>query len=371
MILCGDIGGTKTLLALADLSSAVGSGLQLHCQQHYLAREYVDFDALFAAYMATLRAAGYRPQDIRAGCLAVAGPVPDNAARDGAALTNLPWHIHPATLASTHGCGPLQLVNDFVAMAAGVRALHSDGRQATNADDSRPAHLHALHTLQRGQPLAQAPCIVIGAGTGLGTAALVWSQDRNEQTGHYQILAGEGGHCAFAPMDAEQAALWAWLAERLPAGRVTVEQVVSGRGLQAIYAFLCARHAAEQCVDVTTAADPAAAISALAMQSEHSLARQAVRLFCRAYGAFAGDLALTLLARGGVYLTGGMATHLLPLLQATDAQAGPGDFLSAFNAKAEHATLAATMPVHVCTDPALGLKGAALLALANAQISGK
>ncbi|SMB23937.1 Glucokinase [Sterolibacterium denitrificans] len=334
MILCGDIGGTKTLLALAD--KAADGRLRIHFQRRYLARDYPDFAAPFADFIAAAAAAGQPPHTIRSGCLAVAGPIETQGR--SARLTNLPWRIDADALAAQQACGPLRLVNDFVAAAAGIAALDDD----------------ALVTLQAGQPLDHAPRVIVGAGTGLGTASLVWQND-GQGRGRYRILPGEGGHCAFAPTDAEQAALWYWLAARLPSGRVTAEEVISGRGLLAIHDFLRTQHAADA-ADPRAAADPAAAISALAATAPHSLARRALDLFCRAYGAFAGDLALLLLARGGVYIAGGIAAQILPLLRS-------GPFLAAFNAKAEHARLAALMPLHVVTDPDLGLKGAALLAL--------
>ena len=196
--------------------------------------------------------------------------------------------------------------------------------------------------------------MVVGAGTGLGVAALVWQNEAKDQGG-YRILPGEGGHCGFAPANAEQAALWAFLNARTPDGRVTAERVISGPGLLAIYDFLCSHHDADQ-PDPRNAADPAAALTELAAAQPHSQARRAVDLFCAAYGAFAGDLAMTLLARGGVYIAGGIAARILPLLQASP-------FVATFNAKAEYAALAARMPLHVVTDTELGLKGAALLAL--------
>lgn len=342
MILCGDVGGSKTLLALADHAAAGQRQPQIRFQRRYLARDYPDFAALFADFIAAAAAAGHPPQDIRGGCLAVAGPVeaPGRSVR----LTNLPWRIDADALAAQHACGPLQLVNDFVAAAAGIEIAAPDG--------------DALVTLQTGRAIDRAPRVVVGAGTGLGTATLVWQNDRQDaRQGRYRILPGEGGHCAFAPADAEQAALWAWLAARLPAGRVTAEHVVSGPGLRAIYDFLCTRQAADT-PDPRAATEPAAAIGALAARDPDSLARRALDIFCRAYGAFAGDFALALLARGGVYIAGGIAARILPLLQN-------GPFLDAFDAKAGYADLAALMPVHVVTDPDLGLKGAALLALSR------
>jgi glucokinase len=137
-------------------------------------------------------------------------------------------------------------------------------------------------------------------------------------------------------------------------GRATAERAISGMGLVSLYRFLAGREAADT-PDPLDAADPGAAIGALALADAASLARRAADIFMAGYGAFAGDMALALLARGGVFLAGGVTQKLLPLLRA-------GGFLAAFNAKAEHAGLARRMPVHVVTEPEIGLQGAAVLA---------
>ena len=183
---------------------------------------------------------------------------------------------------------------------------------------------------------------MIGAGTGLGMATLI--HDGNE----WQVLPGEGGHTGFAPADETQAALWSHL--KRAHGRVEYEQLVSGPGLVETYRFL-----AEDRADPTLlfAPDPAAAIAADALQQADGIARQAVNIFLAAYGAFAGDMALALMTRGGVFLAGGIAAKMLPLMQS-------GIFTGAFNAKGTHSVLAKRMPVYAVTDPELGLRGAAL-----------
>jgi len=168
---------------------------------------------------------------------------------------------------------------------------------------------------------------VIGAGTGLGMAILA-GQD---------ILPSEGGHVGFAPRDDTQLRVWTVLQQEH--GRVTAERVISGPGLAAIHRVLAG-------ADL----DPAV-IAERALAGE-TAARRTTDLFFAAYGAFAGDMAMTVLARGGVYLAGGVTQRLLPLLAGSD-------FLAAFNAKAEHADMVRRMPVWVVTDPEIGLRGAA------------
>ncbi len=169
---------------------------------------------------------------------------------------------------------------------------------------------------------------MIGAGTGLGMAIVL------PQNGQWRILASEGGHAAFAPSDEQQLALWSFLQARH--GRVTWERVVSGPGLTAIHEFMSGTVLAPE------------EITSRALKLPDSAERRALDLFLAAYGAVAGDMALASLARGGVFLAGGIVTKLVPVLR------GSG-FLAAFNAKAEHAGIAARMPIHVATDPLLGL----------------
>jgi glucokinase len=188
--------------------------------------------------------------------------------------------------------------------------------------------------LQAGEPEARAPQVVIGAGTGLGVAYRVWQGDR------YTVIGGESGHAGFAPADERQAALWRALHAAL--GRVRVEHVVSGPGLARIHDFLReGRGEARTPEEVAAAADP--------------VARAAVDLFLECFGAAAGDHALAILARGGVFLAGGIAPRILPRLRS-------GPFLAAFNAKGVHARLMARFPVNAVVNERLGLLGAGRLA---------
>jgi glucokinase len=181
--------------------------------------------------------------------------------------------------------------------------------------------------------------VALGAGTGLGVAFLMM------QEGNWRVVPGEGGHMGFAPRDEEQSALWNEL--RSEFGRVTAETVVSGPGLARIHRHVC------RAAGFAPDAEPKepAAISAAALAGNDPLAARSVEIFLSCYGAFAGDLALAVLARGGVYLCGGVAPKLLPLFRASG-------FLNAFNAKGCHAALAESMPVHVVTEERLGLLGA-------------
>ncbi|MBI5790562.1 MAG: glucokinase [Rhodocyclales bacterium] len=302
-LLCADIGGTKTLLGLADKD-----GLQAH--RRYANADFQDFAGVLGAFLADTQT---DPAQVDGGCLAVAGPIADDGL--SAQLTNLPWRIDNADLARRFGLRGLHLANDFAAAAMGA---------VTSSPEQR-------HTLQDGEPLAAAPCLVVGAGTGLGMAIVLPDGKR------WRIVPGEGGHAAFAPADETQMALWRFLHARHD--RVTWERVVSGPGLALIHEFVAGTVHSPADIATRAAADPASAEA------------RSVGLFLSAYGAFAGDMALACLARGGVFIAGGIATSLLPLLARSN-------FLAAFGTKAEHAAIAARMPIHVATDPLLGLRGA-------------
>lgn len=296
MKLVGDVGGTKVLLALADAAG------MLHARRRLASADFREFDDLLAAY---LRGGAER---VDGGCLAVAGPVADDGRT--AKITNLPWTIDAARLEARFGLGRLQLINDFAGVALGVTTLAQD----------------LLVGVQAGEPVADGLRLVLGAGTGMGVAALLGDR----------VLPSEGGHIGFSPQDATQARIHAaLLAEH---GRVTVERVVSGAGLAAIHRILGGEPATPE------------ELGTRALAGE-STARQATDVFFACYGAFAGDMALAFMARGGVYLAGGVTQKLLPLL-------ADSPFLAAFNAKAEHAGLVRRMPVWAVRDPEVGLAGA-------------
>lgn len=309
MILGGDLGGTKTLLALAEPDT---DGLRIVREQRYASQDYASFDAVLDDFLSDA------PR-IDSACFGVAGPTDGRHAK----LTYLPWQLSAEALENRFHLNRVSLVNDFAAAANGLQGI-------------TPAH---LHTLQAGQVLAHAPRVVLGAGTGLGVAGMVWDGK------NYRVIPGEGGHLGFSPQTPEQGELWRWLlAEN---GRVTTEDIVSGPGLTRIYAFLGGRPQQPE------------KISQLAQSNADPQARHAVELWLAAYGAFAGDLALHWLARGGVYLAGGIAAKLIPHF-------GDASFLDAFNAKREHQAITREMPVHLVSEERLGLLGALALAAANA-----
>jgi glucokinase len=239
-------------------------------------------------------------------------------------MTNLPWAIDGRTIGAEFGIPGVRVINDFAAAASGVELLQA-------AD---------LVHLQAGEAVARAPRLVIGAGTGLGVAHLFWA------AGAYQVVAGEGGHAGFAPATAGQIELWREL--HAQHGRVTVEDVVSGPGLLRIYEFV-ARGAGAAYAGLT----PAAIVERAGAGDPVCL--RTLDLFIACYGEVAGNLALGVLARGGVYIAGGIAPKIMTRLQA-------GGFLAAFNAKGVYTDEARKFPVAVVTNERLGLLGCALIA---------
>jgi len=309
MIIGGDLGGTKTLLALAE---QVDGRIEIIREQRYASQDYPSFDALLGEFLSNAPA-------IDAACFGLAGPTDGHDAK----LTYLPWQLNGKALAEHFHLKHVSLANDFAAAANGLPLVAAEH----------------LQTLQAGQPIAAAPRLIVGAGTGLGVAGMV-----NDGLRH-RIIPGEGGHLGFSPQTEEQGELWRWLLAQ--SERVTTEDIVSGPGLAKIYAFLGGRPEHPE------------VIGQLALNSD-PLAKQAVELWLSAYGAFAGDLALHWLARGGVYLAGGIAAKLIP-------QLGCESFLKAFNAKREHRAIAESMPLYLVTEQRLGLLGALALA-ADSQI---
>lgn len=314
MILAADIGGTNARLLLGKVTA---QGWQTVRQQVFASRDYPTFDTLLQRFLL--------PDDrIRATCLAVAGPVVQQQVR----ITHLPWQLDAAALAQRHPIGPVELINDFVAQAYGLPLL--------SADD--------LLTLQAGAPGSVGDQLLIGAGTGLGIATRVACGQ------HIHVIASEGGHADFAPHGAGQVALHAALLGRL--GRVSIEAVLSGPGLENIHGYLRADTAA----DAGTPRLSAAGISAAALQGD-VVAMQAMTLFLDIYGATAGNLALTNLPYGGVYITGGIAPRIVSCFNQ-------GPFLAAFCDKPPKRELLQRLPVHVVLNDQLGLLGAAAHAAA-------
>lgn len=321
-VIAGDIGGTKTLVAVAEVD---GDRVRVLDEARFDSRAHGSLDEIVARFAAGRDIAG-----LRAG-FGVAGPVVDGRC----VTTNLPWVIDARALGARAGLGEVALCNDFEAAARGVVAVELEHRVV----------------LQPGVAVPGAPEVILGAGTGLGEAT------RLARDGREYVLPGEGGHCDYAPRDAREVGLLRFLQARH--GRVSVERVVSGPGLVAVHQYLVAegRPLTTAVREAMSNDDPAAVIGRMGVSGGDSTCVEALELWLGAYGAEAGNLALKLLARGGVFLAGGIAAKVLPALKK-------GPFLSAFLDKGRMRALLEPVPVTVLTDPRLGLLGAARLAAA-------
>lgn len=319
MLLAGDIGGTKTTLALfatderpsvpvaeATFPSAEYSGLEV------IVREFLSRSS------ARVERAGF----------GVAGPVVSGRAT----ITNLDWVVDAAALAATLGLGSVALINDLVAIATAVPYLGPGD----------------LVTLNPGEPEAGGAIAVIAPGTGLGEAYLTWN-------GHsYDAHPSEGGHTDFAPASAEQVALLHYLLERF--GHVSYERVCSGLGIPNIYAWLRDSGQYPEPDDLRrlreAADDPTPMIVMSGLDGHSALCRATLEIFVSILAAEAGNLALKVLATGGVYIGGGIPPRILSVLT-------PERFMPVFAAKGRLSGLLAKMPVHVITNPRVALLGAA------------
>jgi glucokinase len=321
MFIAVDVGATKTLFALAG---PAGRGVRLHDERRYEDDAFASFEAMAARYV---EEAGVRA--VRGVCIGAAGPVAAGRVR----LTNRDWTLDADALAARFGWPCVVIVNDFAAAASGVAALGPGD----------------LATLQSGEPGAEGARVVLGAGSGLGVA-YAWPAAPG-----WRVVAGEGGHAGFAPETERQERLAAWWRSRL--GHVSAESLVSGPGIERLYAFERAQSAAPaSALDAALARGEGSAAITAAADAGDPLAAAALDLFVECYGQIAGDHALAVMATGGVYVAGGIAPKLLSRLRA-------GGFLRGFCAKGPQTALMARFPVHVVTHPALGLLGAGIIAM--------
>ena len=315
MLLCGDIGGTTTTLALFHPERP----LEPIDPVRHESQAFRGLEEIVHRYL------GARQVRVEGACFGIAGPVHG----ERVATTNLPWVVDAAALRARLAGAPVVLLNDLQALAHGVLMLPDD----------------RLAVLNPGRP-APGNAAVIAAGTGLGEAGLMWDGTRHVP------LATEGGHADFAPRSEREIALLRYLLGRSP--HVSWEQVVSGPGLVHCFEFL--RDAEGLPVPDGLAAAVAehgpGAISAAALAGVAPIAVAALDLFTGCYGAEAGNLALKLLATAGTYVGGGIAPKILPKLQ-------DGTFRAAFVAKGRFARLLEDVPVRVILDPRTGLYGTA------------
>lgn len=339
LLLAGDIGGTKTILRLVEATDS-GALKSLH-QAVYPSQNFSDLVPIVEQFLAEAGQTGEQPQPEKA-CFAIAGPV----VNDSAKLTNLPWLLTANRLETDLKIAKVTLINDFAAVGYGVLGLTPED----------------VFVLQDVPPDPVAPIAVIGAGTGLGQGFLIPLAKR------YPVFSTEGGHTDFAPRTELEFQLTKYLREKNGLSRISVERIVSGQGIVAIYQFLRDRQIAKETPEIAQivrtweqqigrekTVDPAAAIANAALTKSDRLCEATLNLFIEAYGAEAGNLALKLLPYGGLYIAGGVAAKNLPLLKE-------GLFLQAFLNKGRVSPLLERIPVKVILNQQVGLIGAALCA---------
>ena len=347
MILAGDIGGTKVHLALYRLE---GGRLKTVREQRFAAQEFATLDAVVERFLASdangsdssgsSQQEGGQQEKIVAVCFGCPGPVRDGRLK----LTNLPWTLDARAMARSLSIEHIFLINDLEANGYGIPELAPE----------------CVFTLHEGNAAAVGHRGLIAAGTGLGEALLIWDGKA------HRPIASEGGHCDFAARTDREIALLEVLRSKLH-GRVSWERVVSGIGIQNIYAFLRDAGKIEEPAwlrEQMAAEDPNAVIGRCAEDGSSALCFETMQMFAAAYGAEAGNIALKVLATGGMYLGGGIAPKILKTLAS-------GGFMQAFLDKGRLSPLLELIPVRVILDESCALLGAAAYAESRAaEITG-
>jgi glucokinase len=321
MLLAGDIGGTKTKLAV--FSAETGPRVPL-AEATFASADYPSLEVLVHQFMSQVNF------PIEKASFGVAGPV----VAGHATITNLPWIMDEQQLQKELNVGSVHLLNDLDAIAHGIAILKPD----------------ELYTLHEGQPVAKGNIAIIAPGTGLGEAFLTWDGSR------YRPHTSEGGHSSFAPANELEIDLLRYLRTRLP--HVSYERVCSGKGIPNIYNFLKAsgyapepswlRERLAKADDIT----PVIVETALEKTSELTVAT--LNMFISILGSEAGNLALKVMSTAGVYLGGGIPPRILSFLQMHSER-----FLQAFRSKGRLVKLLDQMPVQVILNPSIALFGAA------------
>ncbi len=320
MLLAGDIGGTKTVLAIFEEDAADFD----HKPLYEAVFPSGKFDSLEAIIQEFFKA---EPFDVIGACFGVAGPVVDQCAE----ITNLNWIIDADSLREVIGADTI-LLNDLESIANAVPHLEADD----------------LFTLNEGEPEPNGAKAVIAPGTGLGEAFLVWDGQR------YESYPSEGGHAAFAPTSPRQIdMLTYWLGKM---NHVSYERLCSGLGIPNIYRYLVDSGEFEEpdwlSNELAIAADHTPVIVSAAVTGKAGICVETLELFMEILGGEAANLALKVLATGGVYLGGGIPPRILPQLQ--DSQ-----FMEVFCQKGRFSDMMATLPVYVIRNPKVALYGAA------------
>jgi len=318
-VLCGDIGGTNTRLALFEVAGTV---LEILEEETYKSRESPSLEIIVSEFLQKRRISAPLP-----GCFGIAGPIKEGICQ----ATNLPWVVQLSKLVFELQTERVYLLNDLQANAYGILALHEDD----------------FVVLNPGNSAAKGNAAVISAGTGLGEAGLYWDGIQ------YRPFACEGGHASFSPGNELQVGLLRFLFKRF--GHVSWERVISGQGFLNIYEFLCEYRnftPSKRLVDEMQKGDPAAVVTKEGFSGRCQVCGEALDIFACLYGAEAGNLALKIMATGGVYIGGGIAPKIIEKLR------GP-HFMEGFLKKGRMQDLLEGIPVKVILNDQAALFGTA------------
>ena len=320
-VLAGDIGGTKTNLGI--FSKGARRPL-LKAFETYSSSQYNDMESIVESFLKK------HPITCYCACLGIAGPVHHGRCH----VTNLPWEVKESRIKARFKFRHVLLINDLTATAFAVPRLYKT----------------ELHCLNKGKPQKYANLALIAPGTGLGESIILFENNR-----HIPVPS-EGGHVDFAPNNERDIELWRYLKNIY--GHVSIERILTGQGLANIHSFLISSGYYNECNRISKmmkSADPARVISEEAINGTVKSCKAALHAFVSILGAAAGNLALTGMTTGGVYLGGGIPPKILPKLQETT-------FLSAFTDKGRFKVLLEKMPVYVILNDKAALLGAAIKA---------
>ena len=324
MILAGDIGGTKTNLALYKVEDKT---LIIQSQYAFASRDFGSLRDVIIAFETQTSMS-----KIDAACFGIAGPVIDGRCR----TTNLPWDISTSDLQAHLNIDKVRLLNDLEATAYGMLFLREDEFVDLNPTGRSVDGNRAI----------------IAAGTGLGEAMLFYDGT------DYHPIGSEGGHSDFAPITRQQDELLKWMRDRYP-GHVSYERILSGPGIYTLYEFLYESGFAAQpasMMQLTEGEDRSAMVSECAIKEQDPLCMETLRLFTEIYGAEAGNLALKSMSLGGVYIGGGIAPKILPFMTN-------GHFMNGFASKGRFEEMLRGIQVKISLNPETALLGAARFAL--------
>jgi glucokinase len=321
-ILAGDIGGTKTRLSLYAENTGPQSPL---LEETYSSKAFGSLEEIIEEYLEN------KTVNILWASFGIAGPVKNGRVE----ATNLPWVITEDSLRASMNNAPVSLLNDLFASANALPHL--------NPED--------IHTINTGLPQTEGALGLVSPGTGLGEAFLTWDGEA------YQAHPSEGGHCSFAPTNSDQVSLLNYLMPKF--GHISFERVCSGNGIPSLYAYI---KESNQSIEpewlrreLETSSDPTPTIFRAAREGNEDIAQKTLALFIEILANEAANLALKVMATGGIYLGGGIPPRLTGLID-------PGTFMAAFTNKGRFDELLNTIPVHIITKPNSALFGVACYA---------